>query len=475
MTFGQTLKQLLDISGVKANYLADSLGYDASYISRWINDQKLPSLKNNHELFDKIASIIVKNCDGAAIDRLVAAYEGSSETALQDSIAESLKSTHKRSIFSSSLPSTAPNSILVFNNYIHNIYSMCSAAVLKSAEEKQSTEVNCTCSMPLSKYDNKTSAFWTNIINHPEITDRIKLVVHQIVDMGDFSDNIDLCCSAICTLICFHTDLKYEFYTFDEPDTHLIDFTTIEDNILVHSIFNKFTGTFGTLVSTDKSILTVSAAQLRNKLLTCQKLLVYTSGNTLNSSYFLHDFVMDGDLCYLLNIMQPIYMEDDLAKQIAEKYLPELADKDLRLTRHSLFFRTPKEVILYRSALLEYIYNGTIYIFGNKVTIAREDRTAHLEQLLLNLEQGDCRFYVLNDINPLLSREDMKLNLYLSKNNGFGAFTASGHEENFIQLTSNQAVKYFNVFFNHLHEQSSEYVISGKEAEDLIKRGLQFM
>lgn len=40
MTFGQTLKQLLNISGIKLAQLADGLGYDASYISRWVNDIK---------------------------------------------------------------------------------------------------------------------------------------------------------------------------------------------------------------------------------------------------------------------------------------------------------------------------------------------------------------------------------------------------------------------------------------------------
>ena len=33
MTFGQTLKQLLTLSGIKSAHLADALGYDTSYIS----------------------------------------------------------------------------------------------------------------------------------------------------------------------------------------------------------------------------------------------------------------------------------------------------------------------------------------------------------------------------------------------------------------------------------------------------------
>ena len=37
MTFGRTLQELTRLCGVKRCNLADALGYDPSYISRWIN------------------------------------------------------------------------------------------------------------------------------------------------------------------------------------------------------------------------------------------------------------------------------------------------------------------------------------------------------------------------------------------------------------------------------------------------------
>ena len=43
---------------MKSAHLADALGYDTSYISRWVNDIKLPSLKNNDDLFLKISRTI---------------------------------------------------------------------------------------------------------------------------------------------------------------------------------------------------------------------------------------------------------------------------------------------------------------------------------------------------------------------------------------------------------------------------------
>ena len=56
---------------MKSAHLADALGYDTSYISRWVNDIKLPSLKNNDDLFLKISRTIVGGSDEAAIERSV--------------------------------------------------------------------------------------------------------------------------------------------------------------------------------------------------------------------------------------------------------------------------------------------------------------------------------------------------------------------------------------------------------------------
>ena len=51
MTFGRTLQELTRLCGVKRCNLADALGYDPSYISRWINGVKHPSLRSNCLLY----------------------------------------------------------------------------------------------------------------------------------------------------------------------------------------------------------------------------------------------------------------------------------------------------------------------------------------------------------------------------------------------------------------------------------------
>ena len=44
MRFGEILGELTGLCSVKRCNLAAALGYDASYVSRWISGQKLPAL-----------------------------------------------------------------------------------------------------------------------------------------------------------------------------------------------------------------------------------------------------------------------------------------------------------------------------------------------------------------------------------------------------------------------------------------------
>ena len=83
MTFGRTLQELTRLCGVKRCNLADALGYDPSYISRWINGVKHPSLRSNDALPAQIAAYLTANAapdvrkleDGYAMEVLLRRYD----------------------------------------------------------------------------------------------------------------------------------------------------------------------------------------------------------------------------------------------------------------------------------------------------------------------------------------------------------------------------------------------------------------
>ena len=80
MEFAELLRELLYITHLKSGHMASALGYDTSYISRWVNGVKLPSLKNNEDLLRSIARFFVSNSAQPQLDELRRRYSLEDET-----------------------------------------------------------------------------------------------------------------------------------------------------------------------------------------------------------------------------------------------------------------------------------------------------------------------------------------------------------------------------------------------------------
>ena len=61
--FGKVLRNLMESAGIKESQLADTLSYDATYISKWLNGSKLPSLRNVDAIIDQIADFLSRTED----------------------------------------------------------------------------------------------------------------------------------------------------------------------------------------------------------------------------------------------------------------------------------------------------------------------------------------------------------------------------------------------------------------------------
>ncbi len=75
--FGKILREQVEAAGIKESELAGALGYDPTYISKWMNGSKLPSAKNAQRIIGQIAEYLSRR-----------AADGDSETRKQKLYAE---------------------------------------------------------------------------------------------------------------------------------------------------------------------------------------------------------------------------------------------------------------------------------------------------------------------------------------------------------------------------------------------------
>ena len=71
ITFGNLIEKLLYISNQKKSSLAKFIGYDVSYINKWILSTYLPSSKRINEICKNISDFILDSLDESSLINLI--------------------------------------------------------------------------------------------------------------------------------------------------------------------------------------------------------------------------------------------------------------------------------------------------------------------------------------------------------------------------------------------------------------------
>ena len=75
ITFGNLIEKLLYISNQKKSSLAKFIGYDVSYINKWILSTYLPSSKRINEICKNISDFILDSLDESSLINLIDYFE----------------------------------------------------------------------------------------------------------------------------------------------------------------------------------------------------------------------------------------------------------------------------------------------------------------------------------------------------------------------------------------------------------------
>ncbi len=103
ITFGNLIENLLYISNQKKTSLAKYIGYDISYVNKWIKSTNLPSSKRVNEICKNISSFIVESLNESTYNHLIEYFEidkDSSHEYLSEYIEQVLRDTYMDTISS---------------------------------------------------------------------------------------------------------------------------------------------------------------------------------------------------------------------------------------------------------------------------------------------------------------------------------------------------------------------------------------
>ena len=326
MTFGRTLQELTRLCGVKRCNLADALGYDPSYISRWINGVKHPSLRSNDALPAQIAAYLTANAAPDVRARIAGQFDLRCDAADDAGFSAALASLLADTIAADRAvdparpqPTGAENAAL---SPVKDIALFPEGIFMALQQAPPSARLDMICTMPIHIQFKNNDAFFRRVCGILSAGAALRVV--QFVDMEDVSARTDSFCRSLCYLMGLGRRIRYEFYEFRASRTG--DVYLIRDALMLQYLREPFSREVYLLESADPALVgrycAAADAYIRDRLPLAQ---APDLQPLRPRQYFLDYFTQPHGRC-LLRYMQPFFLPESLQELFLAQH-PELGQE----------------------------------------------------------------------------------------------------------------------------------------------------
>ena len=402
MTFGRTLQELTRLCGVKRCNLADALGYDPSYISRWINGVKHPSLRSNDALPAQIAAYLTANAAPDVRARIAGQFDLRCDAADDAGFSAALASLLADTIAADRAvdparpqPTGAENAAL---SPVKDIALFPEGIFMALQQAPSSARLDMICTMPIHIQFKNNDAFFRRVRGILSAGTALRVV--QFVDMEDVSARTDSFCRSLCYLMGLGRRIRYEFYEFRASRTG--DVYLIRDALMLQYLREPFSREVYLLESADPALVgrycAAADAYIRDRLPLAQ---APDLQPLRRRQYFLDYFTQPHGRC-LLRYMQPFFLPESLQEQFLAQH-PELGQELQLFLGSAEFFET---IFLYQLALVDYIDTGRLRFLGTVIDVPPEARREHLRSMIDQLRQAPERLCILCTQNRVCNYDD---------------------------------------------------------------------
>ncbi len=469
MSFGITLKAILTVNDIKMYNLATALGYDKSYISKWVNGAKLPPAKDIERLTDSIAHFVTQESDEERRKRTARHFgfakkdsSAPDEAAFSQKLAEILREEYWKSKYAdeqheprAAKPEMAYRSELPLNR-------------------RRTPTVECIlATQPVTKNGEFQSVMDDLAALDPDNT-RLKLTA--IIDQDRFSNHVDLYWKHICNLLSIGSDADVDLVELDRasgetvPDRLLI----AKDLFVEQSVRLPFSNKSVSVKTDVPSVVDLYYDDAR-KFIHQQQFMLVSSNSNENLYYYKYSSATRKR--YLLSSMFPMYMTEDLFDELLDKYGEPIHKQKRARGRYLKEFTTDKSVVIFDSALLRYMSTGKISAFDayEGETLTRQERRRHLQGLIDELEDGS-RFdlKILGDKNPIINYSDTSVSFFMNDSSAYCS-DIKKKKDGVRYFVSAESRKNLGTLLDHIHALSEEHLITGKKVIDYIYDGMKNM
>lgn len=476
MSFGSDLRQILNVCHIKMTSLANCLGYDVSYVSKWISGTKFPSEGNIEQICGSIAKY---SCDNAsdkelrALQGLIGVPHGVTAEGTVRPLTDYLLSSYKRDrADSDDARGFALNPAERFDAAQDKSLDGCLERFLRYILSETSAD---ELEMVISAHSFLRSASFLGEILKDFPGRRLK--IHVFYDPADFSSSADYC--RFILKACLHipaveVDIsEANIFRHDCADLLCI----VRGCAMLVKAFGVRGSSFPAYSSDLKDVNFQYDAIM--SLLRGHSFDTCGYGDTQYERYLFNFFAPNsGAPIGVLKNEMLIPNKDCVSDNEFRSYLIKQGRDLGRLKRYVMLAGSGDEPIYelyYESVIIDFCLNGRGRLSPDNyepVIISPETRRVLLNRLIHSIEEGNTSTCVLTDVNPVLNCRDSNVTIAY---NGALVCAIPANSGKITYLNTPFAVDSFKSVFRDIIALPGDYLLRGGKAIEFLRYAMSFI
>lgn len=475
-TFGQLLDQLLYISNQKKGTLAKELGYDTSYISKWITGKNLPTPKNINKVCKSISSFIVTSLDSTSHQDIINYFGINSDECDKAFLIKYVSRELKESYLNTQHKSTQKipkdtqlemkyNGLVTVNTKLRKQYLENEIYIYLSKNK----EIDIIIAADLFQSNYEESISLSNMkkgIYSLQNNENIK--IRFLAGFTGESNNIIMDAIMILNMVATYPQLDFEIYNCAiTSDSY---FFIIKDELLNTSIFNKNGECIFSTMSKEKETIDELYYSLEG-LLKRQGKPIFEKKDVISiiKNNIYTQYILGNDLRWLIGSMNELFMPEDLFIEVGKEVFGDNNEIMEELNKINIFlnnktYKSDLKILIYENELRRYISSGELRFFNVPVKLSFQQRERHIEymkkilrensNLEIKLIEGDFVEEFKDKLNP---------SLYLSKNIKLTTICPDDYKNQYAIVSDNQFKTICDDLFNSMWNERQDITLDNKE------------
>lgn len=485
--FGKNIEKLIQFSGQKNYSLAKELGYDVSYISKWISGTMLPASKNIKNICEKTAKFVVDNATEIHKCEILAYYKlDINKYSSDESIIQYIQDMLNESYLFSSQKKANKNYIKVGKENTEQCNSLLyiKPRLLKkhldedimdlTKKEIKNDVILLADLFSLGKDDKLHIA---GIRSGSTIKTEMKNVrIRFLISFDENADDIIFNTILLMNMIKIYSNINFTFYSCKHAQYSLT--SVIKENSFTYTVYTDTKQCLFTNVSQDPKVVQDIYESLEEMIETRSRITFLEKNPReiiLEKNYI--EYMIGRDLRWLIGNMSELFMPSDLFLEIGKIVFGESKEivdelKNIDAILQNAIYKSNIQILMYENAIRQYISNGILSFFNTTITLSLEQRQRHIEymeKILKENEDIDIKLINGNLVDDFKNKENPTA--YLSRNINIikGNFDEySEYENKYLIIRDNRLDNIFKRFFKEVWE-SERYNISKFKEEAIIR------